>query len=112
MNDCASAQSLETRGLICGLPVNVQIPNGGKNVRMMTTMLQLPRFRLALEPGQMLRVRACPHTLVCRLELCRPRGLPGLNSSLVVITVHGAAANFFWAGCIFIKQHAPAHCGQ
>ncbi len=51
------AQNLETRGLITALPVNVRVP-GGNGGRMMTTMLQLPRFRLALEPGQMLRVRA------------------------------------------------------
>ena len=49
------AQTLYARDLIRTISVNVRAPGGGGS-RIKTTMLQLPRFLLKLEPGQMLRV--------------------------------------------------------
>ena len=58
----ASAQNLYERGLIRTINVNIRAPSGSGS-RINTTMLQLPRFLLQLEPGQMLRVLHLPMQL-------------------------------------------------
>lgn len=42
--------------------MNIRGPGGGSS-RSKTTMLQLPRFLLRLEPGQMLRVAPLPQSV-------------------------------------------------